>query len=248
MPRPDPEPPRAVVSSPPPALAARTIEPPALPAPSESAVEPQRENHAPSPSFEDRRASRAKRPDLEPSPPNLEAEMKLIRAADGALRSGRTSEALSLLAAHASSHPKGLLSQERRGLEVLARCQSSPGARSRKAAEGFLASAPRSRRASGTRAASRLRARHHSSRRLLVGRRVIEAPPSRHYLGRRPSPGRCSKRARAWCCSRGREPLPREVSSRENRPWCLSQFAALPFRVLGHFGDTDAREDGLGKW
>jgi hypothetical protein len=153
--RPRGEPPRAVVSATHVSVAPREVASPALPAPLDPVLAPQPENLSPAPSFEDRRASRsskedearregrAKRIDPEPAAP-LEAEMKLIRSADAALRAGRTSEALSLLAAHAKEHPKGLLAQERRGLEILARCQSSPGARAQNAAKGFLSSAPRS--------------------------------------------------------------------------------------------------------
>jgi hypothetical protein len=93
------------------------------------------------------REGRVRRAPVETAPsasPDLEAEMKLIRSADSALRAGRTSEALALLATHSKAHPKGLLTQERRGLDVLARCQSNAGPRSLKAAEAFLSAAPRS--------------------------------------------------------------------------------------------------------
>lgn len=75
---------------------------------------------------------------------HLKAEMQLIRAADAALRGGRTSEALSLLAQHAERHPQGLLTQEREGLSLLARCQSGGKAAARAAAERYVARAPRS--------------------------------------------------------------------------------------------------------
>ena len=148
--RPDREPPAAVVRAPAP-VAEVAVEPEPDPAPSETATTAVREVPPPPSSFEDpaaRREARARRIDPDPAPSvaaeNLEAEVKLIRSADSALRAGRTSEGLSLLAAHAKAHPKGLLSQERRGLEILARCQSGGGARAVKAAETFLAAAPRS--------------------------------------------------------------------------------------------------------
>jgi hypothetical protein len=75
---------------------------------------------------------------------HLEAEMQLIRAADAALRGGRTSEALSLLSQHAERHPKGLLAHEREGLNLLARCQSGGGPAVRAAAERYVERAPRS--------------------------------------------------------------------------------------------------------
>lgn len=139
--RSDREPPVAVVRAPAPVVELE-VEAKAVPAPSEATTSVTPEVPAPT------REPRARRIDPEPAPgvaaENLEAEMKLIRSADSALRAGRTSEGLSLLAAHAKAHPKGLLSQERRGLEILARCQSGGGARAVKAAETFLAGAPRS--------------------------------------------------------------------------------------------------------
>jgi hypothetical protein len=92
-------------------------------------------------------AARAVEPtDAAPAKPNqdLDAEMKLIRAADAALRGGRSSEALSLLAQHSEQHPSGLLVQEREGLSLLARCQSGGRAAVQAAAERYLARAPRS--------------------------------------------------------------------------------------------------------
>ena len=70
--------------------------------------------------------------------------MQLIRAADAALRGGRTSEALTLLGQHAERHPKGLLAHEREGLNLLARCQSGGRAGAQAAAERYVERAPRS--------------------------------------------------------------------------------------------------------
>lgn len=97
-----------------------------------------------------RAATRAPEPTPEPAvasakpEQDLQAEMQLIRAADAALRGGRTSEALALLGQHAERHPRGLLSQEREGLSLLARCQSGGRAAAQAAAERYLARAPRS--------------------------------------------------------------------------------------------------------
>lgn len=80
---------------------------------------------------------------LEPTPADLEAEMKLIRGADSALRAGRASEALTLLAQHQAEHPHASLAHEREGLRAIANCQvGAPG--SSAIAERFLARSPRS--------------------------------------------------------------------------------------------------------
>jgi hypothetical protein len=79
----------------------------------------------------------------EPTPADLEAEMKLIRGADAALRAGRASEAISLLAQHQTEHPKASLAHEREGLRAIANCQLGiSGANA--AAERFLSRSPRS--------------------------------------------------------------------------------------------------------
>jgi hypothetical protein len=79
----------------------------------------------------------------EPTPADLEAEMKLIRGADAALRAGRASEALSLLAQHQAEHPKAALAHEREGLRAIANCQvGAPG--SNAVAERFIERSPHS--------------------------------------------------------------------------------------------------------
>ncbi len=79
----------------------------------------------------------------EPTPADLEAEMKLIRGADAALRAGRSSEALALLAQHQADHPHASLAHEREGLRAIAQCQvGAPG--STAAAQRFIDRAPRS--------------------------------------------------------------------------------------------------------
>jgi hypothetical protein len=81
--------------------------------------------------------------------------MKLIRGADAALRAGRASEALSLLAQHQAEHPRAALAHEREGLRAIANCQLG-AARSTQAAERFLSRAPRSPLAPRLRSACRI--------------------------------------------------------------------------------------------
>lgn len=91
----------------------------------------------------------------EPSPADLEAEMRLIRGADSALRAGRASEALTLLAQHQAEHPHASLAHEREGLRAIANCQmGAPG--SSAVAERFLARSPRSPLAPRLRSACRI--------------------------------------------------------------------------------------------
>jgi hypothetical protein len=91
----------------------------------------------------------------EPNPADLEAEMRLIRGADAALRAGRASEALTLLAQHQAEHPHASLAHEREGLRAIANCQlGAPG--STGAAERFLSRAPRSPLAPRLRSACRI--------------------------------------------------------------------------------------------
>lgn len=96
------------------------------------------------------RVARAARPEpekVETKPEqtaaDLEAEMKLIRGADAALRAGRSSEALSLLAKHQAEHPRASLAHEREGLRAIAQCQvGAAGAAA--VGERFIARSPRS--------------------------------------------------------------------------------------------------------
>lgn len=82
-------------------------------------------------------------PKVEQTAADLEAEMKLIRGADSALRAGRSSEALSLLAQHQAEHPHASLAHEREGLRAIAQCQVGAGGATA-VAERFIARAPRS--------------------------------------------------------------------------------------------------------
>jgi hypothetical protein len=133
--------PVAAVASPAPAPKAAARAPRAESAPALKVEELPLESEAPK---RQRAAARAAEP--EPTKPEqyLEAEMQLIRAADAALRGGRTSEALSLLGQHAERHPRGLLAHEREGLNLLARCQSGGRAAAQAAAELYVERAPRS--------------------------------------------------------------------------------------------------------
>jgi hypothetical protein len=85
----------------------------------------------------------------------LEAEMKLIRGADAALRAGRASAALSLLAEHQAGHPRASLAHEREGLRAIANCQLA-AAGSSSAAERFLTHSPHSPLAPRLRIACRI--------------------------------------------------------------------------------------------
>lgn len=91
----------------------------------------------------------------EPTPADLEAEIKLIRGADAALRAGRSSEALALLAQHKTEHPRASLAHEREGLRAIAQCQLGAGG-SVAVAQRFVERAPRSPLAPRLRSACKL--------------------------------------------------------------------------------------------
>ena len=82
----------------------------------------------------------------------LEAEMRTVRAADAALRSGNVNEAEGLLEQHAREFPSGTLAEERDGLRIVASCQNGDSDSQRAAAQ-FLERAPRSLIAARVRAA-----------------------------------------------------------------------------------------------
>ena len=82
----------------------------------------------------------------------LEAEMRTMRAADAALRTGNVNEAEGLLEQHAREFPSGTLAEERDGLRIVASCQNGD-ADSQRAAAQFLERAPRSLIAARVRAA-----------------------------------------------------------------------------------------------
>lgn len=74
---------------------------------------------------------------------DLEAEMRWVRAADAALRTGDASGANALLDNHAREFPSGALAEEREGLRLLAACQAGSEEGKRQAAR-FLERSPRS--------------------------------------------------------------------------------------------------------
>ncbi len=90
----------------------------------------------------------------QPVDPNagLEAEMRTVRAADAALRSGNVNEAEGLLEQHAREFPSGTLAEERDGLRLVASCQNGDSDSQRAAAQ-FLERAPHSLIAARVRAA-----------------------------------------------------------------------------------------------
>jgi hypothetical protein len=92
---------------------------------------------------------------VEPSAADLEAEMKLIRGADAALRAGRANDALALLAQHQAEHPHASLAHEREGLRAIANCQIGAAGASA-TAERFLEHSPHSPLAPRLRSACRI--------------------------------------------------------------------------------------------
>ncbi len=79
-----------------------------------------------------------------PSPANEGEEAALVGAIDVALRSGDSAGALRLAADHQRRFPQGVLSEEREGARVVARCMSARSPAASEAASAFLASHPRS--------------------------------------------------------------------------------------------------------
>ncbi len=79
-----------------------------------------------------------------PGPDSFDQERQLLQSADTALRDGMTGQAVSLLAEHAARFPQGMLSGEREGLRLVARCQSGGSQSAKQAAEAFVARAPKS--------------------------------------------------------------------------------------------------------
>jgi hypothetical protein len=80
----------------------------------------------------------------------LSEEVQLLRQAQQAIGQGQPSRALELLREHAQKHPKGVLSQERAGVQAIALCQAGSGTQQ---AEAFLKSNPNSPLAERMRAA-----------------------------------------------------------------------------------------------
>ncbi len=71
-------------------------------------------------------------------------ELRLIGEASKALREGRTEAARLALAEHERRYSNTTLGQERAGLDLLARCADSKGPETKRAAEEFLRSSPKS--------------------------------------------------------------------------------------------------------
>ena len=87
---------------------------------------------------------------------DLEGEMKLLRAADAALRRGDSAAALAALNKHAALYPTGVLSQEREGVRAIALCSGGSLSQGQSAAQRFLAHAAKSPLASRIRSACSL--------------------------------------------------------------------------------------------
>jgi len=84
------------------------------------------------------------RQDLPPGPSTVGAEAALLRRADSALKSGDPSRARALLDEHASTFPRGILSEEREAERVIVLCALGQVAQARAAAATFLRARPRS--------------------------------------------------------------------------------------------------------
>lgn len=81
---------------------------------------------------------------LRASAANDGEEAALVGAIDAALRSGDSSGALRLAAEHQRRFPQGVLTEEREGARVVARCSSGRGPAASDAAAAFLTAHPRS--------------------------------------------------------------------------------------------------------
>lgn len=72
----------------------------------------------------------------------LAAEMKLVSRAAGEINGGRHRAALTLLQTHRLSFPKGIMAQERDGLEIIALCSSGKDARAQQKYDAFKRHSP----------------------------------------------------------------------------------------------------------
>jgi hypothetical protein len=77
-----------------------------------------------------------------PESAGLDAELRQLEEARGALSTGHFSRALALLAAHAQDHPRSMLAQEREALKVKTLVAAGRYAEARAAGERFAASYP----------------------------------------------------------------------------------------------------------
>ena len=87
---------------------------------------------------------RAARQGARDSHVHVDAELRLIAQADAELRAEHFDAALSTLALHARSFPKGALRDERAALRVLSLCGKQPGPEALRERERFLRTAPQS--------------------------------------------------------------------------------------------------------
>ena len=87
-----------------------------------------------------------------PGASSLDAEMRSVRGADTALRSGNLGAAQGLLDEHAREFPSGALAEEREGLRIVLGCQTQ-SSEGKRAAARFLERAPHSLLAGRVRAA-----------------------------------------------------------------------------------------------
>ncbi len=76
--------------------------------------------------------------------PHLEAELRLLRAAQKALQKGDSSRALSVLNKHRHQFPGGLLRQEREAARAVALCELGRYKQGRQVAQRLLINSPRS--------------------------------------------------------------------------------------------------------
>jgi hypothetical protein len=79
--------------------------------------------------------------------------MQLLREAQGALRGGDASTALSVLDRHEARFPHGVLSEERQAAQVVALCELGRIAEACERRRAFLATSPRSPQGGRVRAA-----------------------------------------------------------------------------------------------
>jgi hypothetical protein len=122
------------------AAAAQPREPAARrPAPSvvESASPGADEGRAPSGSTPPR-----PKPSASASEPTIDEEVKLMNAAQAALRAGDATRALLLLREHAARFPTGKLATARQVTRMMALCQAGQGPQARREAASFLTKNP----------------------------------------------------------------------------------------------------------
>jgi hypothetical protein len=127
-----------------PSVAAR----PLATSPAEPAAAPAQPELAPIPRAPAVAPTRPKLERAEPaastSEPTIDEEVKLMNAAQAALRTGDSKRALELLREHAARFPSGKLTTLRQVTHMLALCQAGQSAQARQEASAFLAKNPHS--------------------------------------------------------------------------------------------------------